>query len=512
MKKSFLRFIPSAALCLFLLSFTSVGRIKLHLSGGIEPEMDEAVVGFVCQETEPTDEDIYRMLDELIVQTLGEEGFSAICKPGDRVVVKVNLVGPHRGQNGEQGRGIISDPRVVRYVAEKVREVIGWEDPADLIITDATFYAHPNPSLTGSETSFYWARLERTGNNEIDSGDFCYDGNADGILDGTSGARLINSDSWTMDQRFLTVVDEPTLGSVPVYLPNYLRTKEQADGKAPYCDVLIGIPLLKSHGFTGITGALKLSYGLKYYWPSGVEAGREQHSGYGWGTGNKQLLLDYLCAQQKARPYDFIIMDCLTGNRRGPLNISVNEIDQKTDYILTHAIMASSDPVAMDTVESLFCGYNPESIKLLQSAALDGLGINTPENIRLAGWENFALHKQYLYEQYGSMLGLKFASYPFYKGWGGAKLLKDFEAPSIIRCKLLPEGILQYSCIERGLAHSGLCRIDILADEKRILSVKNPPSSGDIHIPEEYRDSDTLAMAIWDSALNCRLIPMVDWN
>lgn len=507
-KRTLLKVIPALAIILALLSFSSAGRIWRTLAGGIASEKEEALVGFVCRETEPDDEELAAMIDELIYQTLGERGLSALCEKGDRVVIKVNLVGPQRGEYGEKGRAIISDPRVVRYVAEEVRDIIGWEEPADIIITDATFYTNRNPSLNGVDTSFYRARLERSGNNDVDPEDICYDRNGDGLLDGESGARLVNCDSWDMNRRFLTEVEEPTLGPVKVYLPEFLRSREQAGGDLPYCDVLIGIPLLKSHGFTGITGALKLSYGFKYYWPTAIEAGREQHSGYGWGTGDKQLLLDYLCAQQQARPYDFFIMDCLTGNRRGPLNISVSEIDKETDYIFTNALLASTDPVALDTVEALFCGYDPSSIKLLHTAALDGLGIDSIENIRLAGRENFASHKQFLYNRYGSMFGWRMASYPFYKGWGGAKLLKDFEAPSFVQCKLLPEGIIQYKIREQGLVHSGLSRIDILSGEEQILSIKKPSASGRIPLPEACRGEETLVLALWDNALNCRLVTL----
>ncbi len=38
-----------------------------------------------------------------------------------------------------------------------------------------------------------------------------------------------------------------------VYLPNLLRTKVQARGDEEYCDVLIGLPILKSHLVAGLT-------------------------------------------------------------------------------------------------------------------------------------------------------------------------------------------------------------------------------------------------------------------
>ncbi len=66
----------------------------------------------------------------------------------------------------------------------------------------------PNPSLKESDVdlSFYWARLERTGDNAVEERDVCYDGDADGILDGGSYARLINLDSLLEDDRDVTRV------------------------------------------------------------------------------------------------------------------------------------------------------------------------------------------------------------------------------------------------------------------------------------------------------------------
>ena len=71
------------------------------------------------------------MTDEVIEQILGKKGLSAIIKRENKVVIKVNMVGPGYGSVNEKGRGIISDPRIVKHVAEKVREIIGFENGAD---------------------------------------------------------------------------------------------------------------------------------------------------------------------------------------------------------------------------------------------------------------------------------------------------------------------------------------------------------------------------------------------
>jgi uncharacterized protein (DUF362 family) len=514
-KKKLVRFVFSVIGILSLISLSSAGMVArlgrdLTGAGNVTPGKT-ALVGFTCLEREPTDEEVRAMVDEVIFQTLGPEGLASVCKPGDRVVIKVNLVGPHRGGSKEKGLSIITDPRIVRYVAEMVREIIGWDDPADLVVTDTTFYKYSDPSLKSEPTSFYYARLERTGNNRVDPEDFCYDCNADGILDGTSGARLVNSDSWDMDHRFLTEVREPTLGLTKVYLPDYLRTKEQSGGELPYCDVLIGLPIFKSHGFVGMTGALKLHYGLRYLWPSGNETGKTNHSGYGWGTGNQQLLLDYLCAQQKARPYDFVIMDALTGNRRGPINISVENFEVPADYIKSHAVLASTDPAAIDTVETLLAGYDPASVRLLATAAADGLGEIRPEYITVAGFDRFVKHKQYLFRIYNkkSRDGRKAGSWPFYNGWGKARVLSDFEAPAIVEWTQTAVDsqvcTFSYRIEEKGDVKTGLARIDFLVDGTLFTSVRDPESSGQLHMDlSPFKGTRVQCrIAVWDKALNC---------
>jgi len=133
-----------------------------------------AKVAFACQTSEPKDEEVYQMIDRVIFQLFGEKGLAAIIKRGDKVIIKVNMVGPNVGLRGEKGCSIITDPRTVRYVAEKVRDIIGFDGGADLKVVDGVFSMDPNPSLKSNASSFYWARLERNGDNLVNQEDFCY--------------------------------------------------------------------------------------------------------------------------------------------------------------------------------------------------------------------------------------------------------------------------------------------------------------------------------------------------
>jgi len=191
---------------------------------------------------EPTDGEIPGLVDDAIAQVLGPRGLSAIIGPGDRVVIKVNIVGPSQGMPGEKGRAIISDPRIVRYVAGKVREIIGSGGTADLKVIDATFSPEKDPSDKNNPQSFYYARLQRSEGKSVSEKDICYDYDADGVLDGGSGAQLVNLDSVPMSERFLTVIDEPVRGRCDVWLPKFLRTKEQARGRGSTAMCTSGSP------------------------------------------------------------------------------------------------------------------------------------------------------------------------------------------------------------------------------------------------------------------------------
>lgn len=452
-------------------------------------------VGFACTETEPSDEEVRKMTDEVIEQILGKKGLSAIIKRGDKVVIKVNMVGPGYGSVNEKGRGIISDPRIVKHVAEKVREIIGFENGADLKIIDALFYSEKNPSSKSEKTSFYYAKLERK-NNTVH-----YDSDGDGFLDGSSKAELVNLDSIDEKNRFFTTINEPLIGDTKVYLPKFLRAKEQAGGESDYCDVYIGIPVLKSHAFTGITGALKLHYGLS----PGIFK-RTRHHGYGWGTGDVRLLLNYLCAMNRSRKFDLVIMDALTGNRKGPLNTSMNlgGYDMPTDYILTNAVLCSKDSVAIDTVETLLAGYNPDSVPLLESAFRDGIGINKPSHIDLKGYEKFHSHKIRLSE-------FNRNKYPFEDGWGNARTHKDFSKPQNVNLKIKSAGgsiyLIDYSAEEKANGDSGLSRIELFINGERYSHTAQKCESGTftVNLKKFSGREIRLRIAAWDNVLNCSL-------
>lgn len=370
-------------------------------------------VALACQAEEPNDQELYDMIDNVIFQLYGADGLRGLIKEGDHVVIKTNVVCCWQGKRGEKGRAVITDPRIVRYLAEKIREIIGWDNGASLKVIDAVFSPDPNPSDFNNSVSFHWARLNRVPDNHVWPEDVTYDYNGDGILDGMSGAKLVNVDALGEDERDLHMVKLANGRTIPVAFPRFLRRKEEATDGGDYTDVFIGTPIFKNHGFIGCTGSIKLHYGLRAMDSIMGDTGRRGHSGMYSFTQNgtisprgQQQLNDYLVAQHLVRSYDLVIMDCLTANRQGPCGptgaVSMTpDPDEAVDYIITNAIMASTDPVAIDTVESTLGGYRYESINVLRTAAENGVGVQDPTKIEVDGLERLSIHRNRLIKAYG---------------------------------------------------------------------------------------------------------------
>jgi len=131
----------------------------------------------------------------------------------------------------------------------------------------------------------------------------------------------------------------------------------------------------------------------------------------------------------RVRSCDYAIMDCITANRKGPTlpvgGISyLPTMDQKTDFIIAGAMMASLDPVALDTVEAALAGYELSSIPILAAAEQNGLGQSDPANIKIEGNSGFSLHRQFLWQLYNRDCQNR---YPLEDGWGGARALRSVE-------------------------------------------------------------------------------------
>lgn len=135
-------------------------------------------------------------------------------------------------------------------------------------------------------------------------------------------------------------------------------------------DVILNLPVFKTHGLTIITGAIKNTFGI-------IPGGHKTylHAVAKNGLEFAELLLDIY----QAVPIPIInIMDGIRG-MDGPNGPSGGRV-LNLGFLLT-----SSDAVALDAVMVLLAGGKPEKIPLCQLAAERGLGPIAPEKIKILG-------------------------------------------------------------------------------------------------------------------------------
>ncbi|MCL2527391.1 MAG: DUF362 domain-containing protein [Defluviitaleaceae bacterium] len=493
-------------------------------------------VGFAFQLINPeaaceiSDQEVCDMVDKVIFQTLGPKGLRQIIRPGSRVTIKVNLVGAHQGARGEKGRAIITDPRIVRHVAEKIRTITGPKGVLKVIGT--THCYHKNPSLKEVETSFYWAKLGRSGNNAIDPNvDITYDGNGDGVLDGTSYAQLVNLDSLGEGERFYKTVTLHDGTQVDVAFPKFLRTREEAwyaGEPNEYTDVFISLPIFKTHGLMGMTGGLKLHYGLRSMYGVFADPGRFGHNGLSFNEQGemhgRENLVSYLCALHLIRSYDYTILDALTLNLQGPalpigFITNVPDNDQKADFILTNCVMASLDPAALDVAATNLMGFDTSSIPLLEDANKNGIGETNPAYIRICDGSAFSRMRLHFWNQYGP------EKFPPPPRVGAVQLIKSQIEPDfniflypaekigvhryLLKYKIIP--VLNIGAdLDGGIT---ITRVEIYSHKTLLAELlAGDLTSGEIIIDLNHDDFSRLrntALAcqgyVWDQYFNCRI-------
>lgn len=260
-------------------------------------------------------------------------------------------------------------------------------------------------------------------------------------------------------------------------------------------------------------------YGIRSRYGMPGDPGRYGHSGMYYdetGTHCTYKLTDYLCAMHLVRSYDFCIMDCLTANRKGPTLPSggisyMPTLDQKTDYILTFAMMASLDPVALDAAATALAGYEQSSIPILQVAANNGLGQNDPALIQIEGTDYFSLH-WLIWKIYNNRCEQR---YPLENGWGGARALKcvspGYRVEASVPCKVANNVYdISYRIVrEQAPVHRRIVRVELsVVGTVVAFEVGSKLEHGCFRLnlnahPELLGTDLALNVFAWDDTFNC---------
>lgn len=144
-------------------------------------------------------------------------------------------------------------------------------------------------------------------------------------------------------------------------VPDSLVLKEVEVPEILLRTTLITIPVMKTHGRTVITGALKNQWGCL----------RELRHNY-------HLVLDEALADVNAllKPA-FAVMDGTVGlEGNGPKSGRPRIADR---------VLASGDAVALDTIAAKVMGFDPQAIGHIQLCARRGLGLSDPDQIEVVG-------------------------------------------------------------------------------------------------------------------------------
>ena len=151
---------------------------------------------------------------------------------------------------------------------------------------------------------------------------------------------------------------EKTVGKRKVFVTDALKE----------CDVLISLPKLKTHGFMLLTGAIKNTFGVI---PNLYKAA--QHAVHN----NTKTFASFLVDLNEAILPDFILMDGIVAMEgEGPSNGRPRKVG---------ALLASTNPLALDIVAAQLTGYSPENIPTNAEAIGRGKWLSEYDEVLYAG-------------------------------------------------------------------------------------------------------------------------------
>ncbi|MDA0334256.1 MAG: DUF362 domain-containing protein [bacterium] len=292
-------------------------------------------------------------------------GFEWLVRPGDRVLIKPNIVDPE-----PPGVGEITDVRVVKAIARIVHEVTGGD--VEVIVGEGS----PRPMAWELPYAPSWNAPAWT------------------ELWDVAGFQTLLTDPELADVNLrLTNLNGPWEDLVEVDIPqggyfdrNLGRLWVHKD--VLNADVLINVPVMKIHN-TGITVALKNSIGLypatKYGFSRSVGVPQDdfKHRLLHYDDAPRDWVEEQVVDINLVADVDFTIVDALM-----TLQQSKNAMRSGTtitNQIRRNMILASADPVAIDHVAARLMGQNPDDIAMITLAERVGLGTNNRDQIDVFG-------------------------------------------------------------------------------------------------------------------------------
>jgi len=323
------------------------------------PTSEQYVVAMVqsakAQATELTTEDVAALVADAVTKAGGLD----FIKDGQTVVLKPNLVtaykdGTKRSPADPAANGIATDWRVVKAVADLVRA----KNPLGkiLVMEGSVIPAATAFSILGYTPANFGSSVDE--------------------FVGIEGTSCTDTSTGALEQR--------TAASGKKY---WVRSR------FANADVVISMPVMKTHSVAGITGGVKnLGIGAtpvgKYQ--SGTNTAEDctrgqtasviDHSG-------PEPLGAFIRDFYSTRPADFVVMDALQGLEHGPLPAwdGSGKYDYEASRKNMRLILAGRNAVAVDTIEALVMKCDPTKVPHLTKLEADGLGTTDTAKITVVG-------------------------------------------------------------------------------------------------------------------------------
>ena len=342
----------------------------------------KAAVGIARSEKSSCEDLTFADIKGLVVEAVKlAGGLEGIVKDGNVVVLKPNLMCLYINSTGQKLppniNGVTTDWRVTKAVTQIVRDL------------------NPNGKIYVMESSaFQQTRTTMVALNYTPK----YIPEADGFICFEETGKY---EEWDSPQ--LTTVTLPK--GVGIY-PDYMKPNNSPEfyfSKLYYnADVVISLPVLKNHHYTGLTGAIKNVaigssppniYGSKSKLT--VTQATPQYIVDKWGPVINLMRVKkinhaphylslwmhdyYLC-----KPADFVITDGLQGSQNGPdIPNTTKQKCLEDNQMNMRLILAGRDPLAVDAIHSLTMGFDPDKVNHLVDLCTEGC-IN-PAFIRVRG-------------------------------------------------------------------------------------------------------------------------------
>lgn len=291
----------------------------------------------------------YEQVESMVRKAIElQGGIHSVIEKGDKVMMKVNLV----GGNSPSGQGENTDVRVPKAVMIVINEAL--EGDVEFMIAEGTARNNDDPDDVVS----VWGN---SGYRDLLSDPHLKD----------ISFRLVNINQSFSDLR---EVDLANRGTAAPHSYSYRIHKDELDA-----DVYISVPVLKIHT-PGITGALKNQIGTApaaYYGYNKV-AGTQFYGGLVHNVGNRDWTEEEIVDLSTIADIDFVVVDAIMCLESGKTYRGDNQVRMNT-------IVAGADPVAVDHVcARLFC-LNPADIAHITLAERVGLGTNNRYLINIKG-------------------------------------------------------------------------------------------------------------------------------